>query len=151
MISSQQITGSCFKRELNEHVKTNKWREKKTDADLYTPKYYAKQRPVITDVQFGGLIEISLPNYKLKYKDNYLPIISATYYDTDKQWILKLSDMRGNIVNVTIIDNDIYDIISSDDIECNSGGKSMRKRKNKSRKKRKNISRKKRKNKSMRK
>ena len=140
MISSQQITGSCFKRELNEHVKTNKWREIKTDADLYTPNYYAKQRPVITDVQFGGLIEISLPNYKLKYKDNYLPIISATYYDTGKQWILKLSDMRGSIVNVTIIDNDIYDIISSDDIECNSGGKSMRKRKNKSRKKRKNIS-----------
>jgi len=149
---NQQITGSCFKRELKEHLDVNNWRGRKTDADLYSKEYYDKQRPVISpDVQFGGLIEISLPNYKLKYKDNYLPIISATYYDTGKQWVLKLSDVGGNIVNVTIIDSKTYDILSSDEIECGSGGKGRRKRTNKSMKKRKNKSRKNYKNKSRRK
>jgi hypothetical protein len=196
---NQQITGSCFKRELNEQLKLNKLRRIKTDAELYTTKQSNKQRedlenlekerekeredletnkfinakadaelyalktydnktkiPGIPEipwrVQLGGLIEISLPNYKLKYKDNYLPIISATYYDTGKQWVLKLSDVGGNIVNVTVVDSKTYDILSSDEIECSSGGKGMRKRKNKSRKNksRKNKSRKKRQNKSRR-
>ena len=132
---TQIISGKCFTQVLNEYKQQQKWVGKLTDADLFSNK---KQQ--FGNLQSGGLTEISLPDIKLKYKNNYTDIIKATYYDTTKSWELRLRDLNGDMVTINIKDNETYDVKSDENISCNFGGNIRRKLKNKGTKRRRNKS-----------
>lgn len=142
---TQIISGKCFTKVLNEYKQQQKWRSKLTDADLFSNKIRA-----IGNLQSGGLTEISLPDIKLKYKNNYTDIIKATYYDTTNSWELRLRDLNGDMVTINIKDNETYDVKSDENISCNFGGNIRRKLKNKGTKRRRNKSIRRRRNKSRR-
>jgi hypothetical protein len=150
---------------LNEYKQQHKWRGKLTDADLFSTKKQRQQQRLLLNEQLlneqlvneqlvneqsGGLTEISLPDIKLKYKNNYTNIIKATYYDTTNSWELRLRDLNGEMVTINIKDNETYDVMSDENISCNSGGNIRRKLKNKGTKRRRHKSIRRRRNKSRR-
>lgn len=174
----QIISGKCFTRVLNEYKQQYKWRGKLTDADLFSTKKQRQRQLVdeqlvneqllndqllnkqwlneqlvneqLVNEQSGGLTEISLPDIKLKYKNNYTNIIKATYYDTTNSWELRLRDLNGDMVTIIIKDNETYDVMFDENISCNSGGNIRRKLKNKGTKRRRHKSIRRRRNKSRR-
>lgn len=136
----QRISGKCLKTELNSILKEykltqkakEKWSSIKTEADLYSEKQKKdlaklnKWSSMKTDsdlyrnkLQIGGLIELNLPDLKLKYKDNYVPIINARYIEDKKSWELIIKDLTDGFITINIQNDETYEINYDKNISCN--------------------------------